>query len=99
MTVDIELKPGSTVSWQGKNYFIEDAEDAERLLVRSAESGRREFIPVEEVGPPISPPDVAERSKDAHPEEPTAGTPGGKWRRALGKRQIRRIPLWQRTRL
>lgn len=97
MTVDIRLTPGSTVSWQGKNYFIEDAEDAERLLVRSAESGRREFIPIEEVGPPILPRGVAQSSEEAQPEEPSVSSPGGKWRRALGKRQVRRIETQEKV--
>jgi putative transposase len=91
MTAEIALTPGCTVSWKGKNYVIEDAEDLERLLVRSAETGRREFIPTEEVGLPMQATCAGQSAEEALPEEAAVGASGGKWRQALGKRQIRRI--------
>lgn len=50
----VSLQPGSRVSYQGADWFVGDAEDFQRVLATRLSDGRREFLPINELGAPLS---------------------------------------------
>ncbi len=100
----ISLKVGSTVSWKGENWIIEEPDRYERVLARRLGDDYREFLPVSEVGraianetPPATPqaeggPEEAGVPEDGEPAEAEPDERTGRWRRRLAGRVVRRLP-------
>lgn len=89
---EISLAPGSRVGYAGQAWIVENQEDPNRVLVRNAETGRREFLTIDQIGDVALPPEQEAGTKSDADTSANEDGPG-RWARKLAQRRLRGVEI------
>ncbi len=80
----VPLTVGSRIGYADATWIVEAQEDEGRVLARNIETGRREFIAVDDISAPLD-----EHHKQAGADDDEKGRAHGAWTKSLSARTIR----------